>query len=84
MDFRYRMFRGTDMHDYNTRYSSNFRLFLNPIKRVCHSFFFKGIEHWNKLSSDLFVFKRNLIFKVNLMTFKRKLKHKLINKELRL
>ena len=84
IDFRDRMFRGTDMHDYNTRYSYNFRLPHNTLKRVRQSFFFRGIEHWNKLSSDLVVFKRNLLFKVNLMTFKRKLKCKLINKELKL
>ena len=77
------MFRGADIHDYETRYSNNFRLPQVTLKRVRQSFFFKGIEHWNKLGSDLVVFKRNLLFKVNLMTFKRKLKCKLINKELR-
>ena len=78
------MFRGADIHDYETRYSNNFRLPQVTLKRVRQSFFFKGIEHWNKLSSDLVVFKRNLLFKVNLLSIKRKLKHKLINKELRL
>ena len=84
IDFRNKMLTGAEVHDYNTRYSSNFRLPYNTLKRVRQSFFFKGIEHWNKLSSDLVVFKRNLLFKVNLLSIKRKLKHKLINKELRL
>ena len=82
--FRNRMFRGADIHEYNTRHNLDFRLPDNTLKRVRQSFFYKGIEHWNKLSSDLIVYKRNLIFKVNLLLFKRKIKFKLISKELKL
>ena len=82
--FRERLFRGTDIHDHNTRFSSYLRLPDDTLKRVRQSFFFRGIEHWNKLSSDLVVFKQNLIFKINLTTFKKMIKMKLISKEIKL
>merc|ERR1712055_857927 len=84
IQFRERLFRGTDIHDHNTRFSSYLRLPDDTLKRVCQSFFFRGIEHWNKLSSDLVVFKQNLIFKINLTTFKKVIKMKLISKEIKL
>ena len=82
--FRERLFRGTDIHDHNTRFSSYLRLPDDTLKRVRQSFFFRGIEHWNKLSSDLVVFKQNLIFKIDLTTFKKVIKMKLISKEIKL
>ena len=76
------MFRGVDIHEHNTRLKLNFRLPDNTLKRVRQSFFYKGIEHWNKLSTDTIVYKHHVIFKVNLLRFKRIIKSKLINKEL--
>ena len=76
------MFRGVDIHEHNTRLKLNFRLPDNTLKRVRQSFFYTGIEHWNKLSTDTIVYKHHVIFKVNLFRFKRIIKSKLINKEL--
>ena len=78
------MIRGADIHEYNTKHNLDFKLPNYTLKRVRQSFFYKGIEHWNKLSSDMIVYKRNLIFKVNLLLFKRMIKFKLISKELKL
>ena len=49
------MFRGVDIHEHNTRHKLNFRLPDNTLKRVRQSFFYKGIEHWNKLNTDMIV-----------------------------
>ena len=82
--FRNKMFRGTDIHEYNTRHNSDFRLPQNTLKRVRQSFFYKGLEHWNKLSTDMIVYNHNVIFNVNLSVFKKKIKFKLISKDLKL
>ena len=74
--------RGVDIHEHNTRFKLNFRLPDNTLKRVRQSFFYKGIEHWNKLSTDMIVYKHHVIFKFNLSSFKRTIKSKLISKEL--
>ena len=78
------MFRGTDIHEYNTRHNSDFRLPENTLKRVRQSFFYKGLEHWNKLSTDMIVYKHNMNFNVNLSIFRKMIKFKLISKELKL
>ena len=80
--FKNRMSRGVDIHEHNTRSKLNFRLPDNTLKRVRQSFFYKGIEHWNKLSTDMILYKHHVIFKVNLLRFKRIIKSKLISKEL--
>ena len=80
--FKNRMSRGVDIHEHNTRSKLNFRLPDNTLKRVRQSFFYKGIEHWNKLSTDMILYKPHVIFKVNLLRFKRIIKSKLISKEL--
>ena len=82
--YRSKMFRGSDFHDYNTRHSSNFRLPEETLKRVRQSFFYKGIEYWNKLNPELIIYKPNIIFKNNLSSLKRNIKKKLISKELQL
>ena len=82
--YRSKMFRESDFHDYNTRHSSNFRLPEETLKRVCQSFFYKGIEYWNKLNPELIIYKPNIIFKNNLSSLKRNIKKKLISKELQL
>ena len=78
------MFRGTDIHEYNIRYNSDFRLPENTLKRVRQSFFYKGLEYWNKLSTDMIGYNHNVIFNVNLSVFKKMIKFKLISKALKL
>ena len=78
------MFRGSDFHNYNTRHSSNFRQPEETLKRVRQSFFYKGIEYWNKLNPELIIYKPYVIFKNNLSSLKRNIKTKLISKELQL
>ena len=80
--FKNRMFRGVDIHEHNARLKLNFRLPDNILKRVCQSCFYKGIEHWNKHSTDMSVYKHHVIFKVNLLLFKRIIKSTLISIEL--
>ena len=82
--FKNRMIRGTDVHDHNTTLKLDFRLPDNTLKRTRQSFFYKGIEHWNKLSTDMIIYKHNVLFKTNLLFFKRLTKSKLISKELKL
>ena len=80
--FKNRMLRGVDIHDHDTRLKLQFRLPDNTLKRVRQSFFYKGIEHWNELSTDMVIYKQHVLFKVNLLSFKRLIKSKLISKEL--
>ena len=78
------MIRGADFHDYNTRHKLDFRLPENTLKRTRQSFFYKGIELWNKLSTDMIIYKHNVLFKINLLLFERLIKSKLKRKELKL
>ena len=80
--FKNRMLRGVDIHEHNTRLKLKFRLPDNTLKRVRQSFFYKGIEYWNMLSTDIVIYKHHVQFKVNLLSFKRLIKSKLISKEL--
>ena len=82
--FKNRMIRGADIHDYNTRLKLDFRLPENTLKRTRQSFFYKGIDLWNKLSTEMIIYKHNVLFKINLLIFKRLIKSKLISKELKL
>ena len=84
IDFSNRMIRGSDIHDHNTRSNSNFRLPEDSLKRVRQSFFYKGIDHWNKLSPEVYIYHPNVTFKVNFSYFKKNIKSKLISKVLKL
>ena len=65
IDFSNRMIRGSDINDHNTRSNSNFRLLEDSLKRIHQSFFYKGIDHWNKLSPEVYIYHPNVTFKVN-------------------
>ena len=82
--FKNKMIRGSDIHDHNTRYNSDIRLPEDSLKRVRQSFFYKGINHWNKLSPEVVIYKPTLTFKINLTSFKKKIKSNLVSKELKL
>ena len=72
------MIRNSQYHSYNTRNNSNFRLPGCRLKNIRQSFFYKGIDLWNRLNSNLTIFKPNILFKSNLSSFKKRIKTKLL------
>ena len=78
LDFKNEMTRNSDYHTYNTRNNSDFRLPCRDLKSIRQSFFYKGINLWNRLNYNLTIYKVNLQFKSNLLSFKKRIKHKIL------
>ena len=76
--YRNKMIRNSDLHNYNTRNNSDYRLPGNRLKKIRQSYFYKGIELWNKINQTEISYKPNLSFKANLAYFKRCNKKKII------
>ena len=78
LSYKNKMIRNSQYHSYNTRNNSNFRLPGCRLKNIRQSFFYKGIDLWNRLNSNLTIFKPNILFKSNLSSFKKRIKTKLL------
>ena len=76
--YKNKLIRNSQHHSYNTRNNSNFRLPGSRLKNIRQSFFYKGIDLWNRLNSNLTTFKPNIQFKSNLLSFKKRIKTKLL------
>ena len=72
------MLRNSQYHNYNTRNNSDYRLPGSRLKIIRQSFFYKGIDLWNRLNTNLTIYKPNIQFKSNLSSFKRRIKTKLM------
>ena len=77
-EFRNKITRNSHFHNYNTRNSSDIRLPGIRLKNIRQSFFYKGIDLWNRLNTNLIIYKPNIQFKSNLSSFKRRIKTKLM------
>ena len=78
-EFKNKMIRNSEYHNYNTRNQSDFRLPKTRLKKIRQSFLFVGIDLWNKLSQSTIIYKSSLKFKSNLRNFKRNIKKKMIS-----
>ena len=78
LSFKNQMIRNSQYHNYNTRNNSDFRLPVSRLKNVRQSFFYKGIDLWNRLNTNLTIYKPNIQFKSNLSSFKKRIKTKLM------
>ena len=78
LSFKNRMSRNSQYHNYNTRNNSQFRLPASRLKCIRQSFFYKGTELWNRLNTNLTIYKPNIQFKSNLSSFKKIIKAKLM------
>ena len=78
LSFKNRMSRNSQYHNYNTRNNSQFRLPASRLKCIRQSFFYKGTELWNRLNTNLTIYKPNIQFKSNLSSFKKRIKAKLM------
>ena len=78
LNFKNRMLRNSEFHSYNTRNNSDYRLPGSRLKIIRQSFFYKGIDLWNRLNTNLTIYKPNIQFKSNLSSFKRRIKTKLM------
>ena len=78
LNFKNRMSRNSQHHNYNTRNNSQFRLPASRLKCIRQSFFYKGTDLWNRLNTNLTIYKPNIQFKSNLSSFKRRMKAKLM------
>ena len=76
--FKDEMTRNSEYHNYNTRNKSDFRLPDRELKSIRQSFFYKGINLWNRLNNNLTIYKEYVQFKSNLLTFKKKIKYKIL------
>ena len=76
--FKNIMIRNSQFHNYNTRSNSDFRLPGSRLKNIRQSFFYKGLDLWNRLNSNITIYKSNIQFKSNLLSFKRRIKAKLL------
>ena len=76
--YKNKLIRNSQHHSYNTRNNSNFRLPGSRLKNIRQSFFYKGIDLWNRLNTNLIIFKPNIQFKSNVLTFKKRIKTKLL------
>ena len=76
--YKNKLIRNSQHHSYNTRNNSNFRLPGSRLKNIRQSFFYKGIDLWNRLNTNLIIFKPNIQFKSNILTFKKRIKTKLL------
>ena len=81
-ELKKRLLRGNYFHSYNTRYNTEFRLPGSRLKNIRQSFLYVGIRKWNTLDQALIVYKPRLNFKVNVTSFKRNIKRKILNREL--
>ena len=79
VDGRNKIIRNSDLHNYNTRNNSDYRLPGNRLKKIRQSYFYKGTELWNKINQTEIPYKPNQSFKSNLAYFKRSIKKKIIS-----
>ena len=78
LNFKNRMSRNSQNHNYNTRNNSQFRLPASRLKCIQQSFFYEGTDLWNRLNTNLTIYKPNIQFKSNLSSFKKRIKAKLM------
>ena len=76
--FKNSLSRNSHFHNYNTRNNSDLRLPGSRLKSIRQSFFYNGIKLWNSLNNNLTFYKPSMQFKNNLLSFKRRIKSKLI------
>ena len=76
--FKNLLTRNSHFHNYNTRNNSDLRLPGSRLKSIRQSFFYNGIKLWNSLNNNLTFYKPSMQFKNNLLSFKRRIKSKLI------
>ena len=76
--YKNKLIRNSQYHSYNTRNNSKFRLPGSRLKNIRQSFFYKGIDLWNRLNSNMTTYKPNIQFKSNLLSFKKRIKTKLL------
>ena len=84
LSYKNKLIRNSQYHSYNTRYNSNFRLPGSRLKNIRQSYFYKGIDLWNRLNSNLTTYKTNIQLKSNILSFKKRIKTKLLTDELQL
>ena len=76
--YKNKLIRNSQYHSYNTRNNSKFRLPGSRLKNLRQSFFYKGIDLWNRLNSNMTTYKPNIQFKSNILSFKKRIKIKLL------
>ena len=73
------MVKSSEIHSYNTRNQSDYRLPGSRLKVARQSFFYKGIDLWNKIDQSFIIYKPIVKFKIDNSNFKRKVKKELIS-----
>ena len=68
-NFRERLIQNSEIHDHNTRISSQLRAPFERLESGLNSFFIKGINIWNKLPDDIKSSNNIVYFKSRLKKF---------------